>query len=522
MPGTLLEPGAARSDAGFAAKKARAQTPHQPMSTLRVVLTSGSGFFTDAYDLFVIGLVIPVVEFLYFPNHKMPSYEKGAIAAVSLAGTLVGQLFFGYLGDRLGRKRTFIATSCIIAVASFGSATAFHAGPVTMLGSLVFWRLVLGVGIGGDYPLAAVVSSESSHTAQRGRVVASVFAMQGFGILAAAIIMLIALSACGPSRLDLAWRVALGFGGLAAVVSFYFRLTMHESPRFEKGAHEHADADSESGPEMTPAPSPAAAPPSTLDLLRARGWLLFATCSTWFLLDVAFYSQNLFNPTVLTAIGFSGVKEPRTPEELYASVHKICVGQLLIALCATVPGYWVTVATIESLGRRRIQLIGFAAMTIAFAVLAAAYQPLVSQHGLLALFLVIYAMTFFFSNFGPNSTTFILPSELFPTAIRSTAHGISAASGKAGAIVAAFFFPSFEERFGAQWALGVMSICLVAGYVITWALIPETAGKSLEDLEEGVEMGALGGRSAPAGEHFAYHGPARRPGSPSDAGSASS
>ena len=124
-------------------------------------------------------------------------------------------------------------------------------------------------------------------------------------------------------------------------------------------------------------------------------------------------------------------------------------------------------------------------------VLAADYDNLMHHH--VHTFVTLYALTFFFSNFGPNATTFIIPAELFPTAWRSTAHGLSAASGKAGAIVGAFGFlyasqPSsaaeaapYPPGIGMRASLALMAAINLCGLLCTF-LIPETLGRSLEEL----------------------------------------
>lgn len=179
--------------------------------------------------------------------------------------------------------------------------------------------------------------------------------------------------------------------------------------------------------------------------------------------------------------------------------------QALIALCSTVPGYWVTVATIDIIGRVIIQLQGFFFMTLFMAILAGNYYnfrgspppgaPCNStnfQGGNQIAFLVIYALTFFFANFGPNATTFIIPAELFPARLRSTCHGISAAAGKAGAIVGSFGFlyaaqsptcpdAGYPAGIGVQAALGILTATNGLGFFFTF-LLPETNQKSLEDL----------------------------------------
>jgi len=120
-------------------------------------------------------------------------------------------------------------------------------------------------------------------------------------------------------------------------------------------------------------------------------------------------------------------------------VFRISCAQTLIALCGTVPGYWFTVFLIDILGRFTIQLVGFAMMTVFMLGLAIPYHHWTTPGNHIG-FAVMYGFTFSFANFGPNAITFIVPAEIFPARLRSTCHGISAAAGKAGAIIGAFGF----------------------------------------------------------------------------------
>jgi len=217
---------------------------------------------------------------------------------------------------------------------------------------------------------------------------------------------------------------------------------------------------------------------------------LVGTATCWFLLDITFYSQNLFQKDIFTSIGWLPASQKMSAiEELY----KVARAQTIIALCGVVPGYWFTVAFIDYLGRFVIQLMGFFFMSVFMFALAIPYNHWKLPHNRIG-FLVMYSFTFFFANFGPNSTTFIVPAEIFPARVRSTCHGISAASGKAGAIVGAFGFlyasessnkaltdPGYPPGIGIKNALLVLASINVLGIFFTF-LVPESKGKSLEEL----------------------------------------
>jgi PHS family inorganic phosphate transporter-like MFS transporter len=145
--------------------------------------------------------------------------------------------------------------------------------------------------------------------------------------------------------------------------------------------------------------------------------VLFGCCSTWFLLDVAYYCNNLYTPEIVKAMGYASVVKATDSStnglSIYNSVSGQAVGSMIVILIDLVPGYFFTVAFVEKLGRKFIQYMGFMMMTIFLVVIAGAWVPL-RTHAVWGL-VVIYALTFFFANFGPNTTTFIIPGEAFPT-----------------------------------------------------------------------------------------------------------
>jgi PHS family inorganic phosphate transporter-like MFS transporter len=170
-------------------------------------------------------------------------------------GNLVGQLGYGYLADKYGRKRLYGTELLIMILATICSILV---GPakygLSILATFAFWRFILGIGIGGDYPMSAIITSEFATVQHRGMMIASVFALQGIGILFSSIVALATLAAMEPyirndsNALDTVWRILLGFGIVPAAGAVYFRLTITESPRYTvdvKGDAEQAARDLE-------------------------------------------------------------------------------------------------------------------------------------------------------------------------------------------------------------------------------------------------------------------------------------
>ncbi|KKK11825.1 hypothetical protein P175DRAFT_0439989 [Aspergillus ochraceoroseus IBT 24754] len=486
---------------------------------IRAIVVAGVGFFTDSYDIFAINLASSMLGVVYWQDAassagKIPSSSDTAIKVATSGGTVIGQLFFGWLADRIGRKRMYGIELIIIIMATLAQSLSSDSRAVSIVGILIFWRVIMGIGIGGDYPLSSIITSEFATTKWRGAMMGAVFAMQGFGQFAAAIIALIVTSGFKESLLtaksvgqcsgvcqlavDKMWRVIIGFGAVPACIALYYRLTIPETPRYTFDvARDAAQADDDAHAYITGKRenrvSVRESTGSQLSTPKAswsdfvsyysqwkNGRILLGTAGSWFFLDVAFYGLGLNNSIILSAIGWSG------GSTVYEYFYRNAVGNLILICAGAIPGYWVTVATVDTIGRKTIQLMGFTILTIVFIVIGFAYHPLLKSHnGLLGL----YVIAQFFFNFGPNATTFIVPGECFPTRYRSTSHGISAAAGKVGAIIAQCVFGPLVHK-GAKnssdspWLNHVMQIFalfMLCG-CFTTLLIPETKRKTLEEL----------------------------------------
>ncbi|KAJ1936926.1 hypothetical protein GGF37_005414, partial [Kickxella alabastrina] len=447
---------------------------------VKTCLVAGVGFFTDSYDIFAINLCSLLMGYVYYADaegsakNTTPTKIDMWIKGSTQLGCIIGQFAFGYLADRLGRKRMYGVELIIIIVCTIGGSFAgTTARGLSVYWILFIWRFILGIGIGGDYPVSAIITSEFATTKNRGAMIATVFAMQGFGIIAAAIVAIIVLAAFKGAidsdqlMLDYVWRITMGLGAVPGLAALYFRLTIPETPRYTLDVEQDirqatrdikstvgnkSDNNMQTDNTLEPLHSGAATvaesksqKPSWKEFYHHfKKWknfkVLMGTSVTWFALDVAFYGINLNSSIILQAIGFSGGGTP------YHQLLKTTAGNIILTLLGTIPGYWAAVFTIDRLGRRTIQVIGFVALIILFCILGFAYHQILDRS--IAGFVVLFTLAQFFQNFGPNTTTFIIPSETFPTRFRSTCHGISAACGKIGAIIAQLGFFQLKDRGG--------------------------------------------------------------------------
>jgi MFS family permease len=196
--------------------------------------------------------------------------------------------------------------------------------------------------------------------------------------------------------------------------------------------------------------------------------LLIGASAAWFLMDFAYYGNTVSSPLVLSALGGD-----------HTILQKILT-QLGIFAVFAAPGYAVAALSMDRLGRKTIQVLGFAMMAVSFGLLA--LIPNVAT--MIYPFLLIYGFSYFFTEFGPNATTFVYPSEIFPVKVRTTGHGIAAALGKIGGFVGVFTFPYLMAWHGLPAAEGAAAVVSVLGLIVTIFLLPETKGKSLEEISD--------------------------------------
>ncbi|KAG6040609.1 hypothetical protein E4U41_007723 [Claviceps citrina] len=502
---------------------------------IRAILVAGVGFLLDSYDIFSINLITTLLGMVFWSgrdvrngfggnNGFLPDATSQALKASTSVGIVAGMIVFGWLADALGRRRMYGIELAILIFGTFSCALVSCSPSINSAGILIFWRVLMGIGIGGDYPLSSVITSEFAPTRWRGAMMSAVFSMQGLGQLMAAIVSLITTVAFKSSFVDIAneescdtacqvaadraWRIIVGIGAIPACFALYYRITIPETPRYTFDVQhdvEKADADikayvsslsiSDLDGSRRHSRSRSKVSERSLDLPKAswadvfayfREWrnfkVLIGTTMSWFFLDLAFYGLGLNQGIVLHAIGYG------RGSNMYHKLWNNAVGTIILTAAGSLPGYWTAVFTIDTVGRKPLQVYGFVLLTIVFAVLGFKLDDL-SERTMLALYII---GQYFFSA-GPNTTTFVVPGECFPTRYRSTGHGVSAAMGKLGAIIAQVIsipllrdgkvrgcvgnacFPHLDQL------LRLFALFMLLGTLVSF-LIPETKGVTLEEL----------------------------------------
>jgi MFS transporter, PHS family, inorganic phosphate transporter len=361
---------------------------------------------------------------------------------------------FGRFADVVGRKHVYWLVAAITIAGAIGSALS------PSFWVLIAFRFVLGFGVGGDYPVSAVMVSEYANRKDRGKLVGMVFGTQALGLIVGPLVALALLG--GGLGDDTVWRILLGLGAVPAAAVIYLRTRMPESPRYQ--IQVRGQAKQQTGLRA---------------FLTDRRWLIMlaGTAGTWFLLDYAYYGNTISTPQILSLISPNA-----------STMTKIAL-QLAIFVVAAVPGYVLAIARLDKIGHRRLQLLGFAMMSLCFLIIAA----IPGMTTVVVPFLLVYGVSYFFTEFGPNMTTFVMPSELYPVDMRATGHGISAGIGKLGAFIGVFLFPLLNDWFGLRGTLLLTAVMAAAGFALTLVL-PEPAGRSLEDMPrtaDGTNSGPL-------------------------------
>ncbi|CAL1713811.1 unnamed protein product [Somion occarium] len=370
------------------------------------------GFFLDAYDLFIINPVATMLQFRLYGGDPLPSNLEGFMKAGANIGSVIGQFGFGFAADYYGRKAVYGKELVLIIFATIMCLTTptGQLSPASCLIYLAIWRIVLGVGVGGDYPMSASVSTDRAHLRRRGVLLSYIFANQGWGSLVGSLATIIVL-ACyksvmsggdHTSKLDGVWRIVVGLSLIPAFGTLYQRLTLPESKRYEESRRNHDDEETiealkekqaaeEAASQSTDKEKKGASVTTTAAAAKAKDiadakknhfaeffayfseWrhlkILLGTTLSWFFLDIAFYGINLNQNVVLQQIGFDG--SGGTPWE---RLFDIGIGNLIVTALGFVPGYYATVLTIEYLGRKWIQIQGFLLEALFLGILAVLLQ----------------------------------------------------------------------------------------------------------------------------------------------------
>ncbi|KAH7034976.1 major facilitator superfamily domain-containing protein [Microdochium trichocladiopsis] len=457
------------------------EDPLSPLSWYwQNAILPGAGLGLEGYVLFSIGNLEPLFAAVW-PQcwGKNPTEcSKNWTASVTyleVVGIMVGQVVVGIMGDWIGRRWGLIQDALIMLLGLIMLTAAWGTSLENWV-ILYGWCLfIYGLGVGGEYPITATASMENAVASgklstredrlHRGRKVTLAFLMQGWGQFVNQVLLIILLvifnrGSGAPPYLESAaqytLRISFGIPALGTLWLAYYRTwkIKHASKHLDK-AKKKANVTGYDVKSMK------------LTLSHFGGRLL-ATAGTWFCNDVFFYGNKLFQGQFISVIADN-------PDSV---VTKWTWN--LINVVVSLAGYYCASMLIDHklYGRKLMQQVGFAMCFIMFVIPAFNYKYYTSPAGVHA-FQAMYFLSSFFNQFGPNSVTFLVAGEVFPTQIRASAHGFSAMIGKAGALLASVLYNYIDT----QTKFYVVPWFGLAGMLMTWLWLPDTTGLDLKEQE---------------------------------------
>ena len=441
------------------------ESPLKPVQRWLWVLSTG-GTLLDGFAIFALGIAMPLIiaEF-----HIRPGVV-GLIGAGLVLGAVFGAGFGGPLADRLGRKRLMLADMIIIGV---GAGTSALANGPTMV---FVGQLLVGVGIGIDFPVSGTYVSEVLPERSRARMMVATIACQSVGMLVAAAITLLLLKNVDSAQ---NWRLFLAIEGIIALLFFLLRLSEPDSPhwlmtrgRFAEAAQafirvmpEQREAvlrltSDAGGKSMANSVAPTKAPGFSILFSRPYRARTVLVAVPWFLMDIATYGVGLFTPIILGAIDISGQRGGLISRDLANARGSAAIDLFLFF------GFLLGIWAVPRFGRIRMQAIGFVSMAVGMLILMTAVQ-LSSSSLHIPLVFAGFILFNLLMNAGPNATTFTLAPILFPTQLRATASGFAAGVAKIGATFGVFVLPILKGKFGVPAVLEMVAAVSVMGLVVT-------------------------------------------------------
>lgn len=408
----------------------------------RVWFLSGLGVLLDGFDLFIIGVALPLITVQFL----LSDFHKGMVGAAAVLGAVVGAAVMGHLADHFGRRLLFVVDLLLFVVFAVLSGFAWD------LWSLLAFRFLLGFAVGADYPIASSYLAEFMPSTVRGRWMVGAFSFQAIGILLGASLgVLILLSGVGP---DLAWRLMLAAGAIPAIIIVILRRSIPESPEWEKARIEE---------NQKPGIGALFAPG-----LRRRTILAVVP---WFLMDVMLYGVGIFTPTILAMLSIGG------GDDIMAKDVATTSGTAALDIFLVI-GFVIAIVLVERVGRMSLQITGFIGTTVGLLLLATGSLGTQSNAVVLLGFAVFNLMV----NTGPNSTTFLVAAEVFPTHLRATGAGLAASAAKLGAVVGIITLPVMLGSLGLATTMYVIAGASALGMIVTMTFRFETAGRDLREI----------------------------------------
>jgi len=413
-----------------------------PPQARRSLIAAALGWMLDAFDVMLYALVLASL----MGALGMDTRTAGLLGSLTLVASAAGGILFGFVADRFGRTRALVASIVIYSVFTFACGLA------QTVWQLAVFRLLLGLGMGGEWASGAALVSETWPAEHRGKALGLMQSAWAVGYGLAALVNMLVLPAFG-------WRAVFFVGILPAFLTLWVRRRVEE-PEIWLQARRGAKVGGPSPPHGTGAAGHTGDSGRSMlrgDLLALTIVLTLMNACTMF----AWWGLNLWIPAYLTLPTARGG----------VGLDPVAMSWLVIAMQA---GMWFGYVTFgfvsDAAGRRRT----YVAYLLGAAGLVFAYGHTRDWRVLLALGPVVaFFGTGYFSGFGA------VTAELYPTRVRATAQGFTYNIGRLASAAAPFLVGSLADTRGFGAAFTVSAAAFLAA-AVCWAWIPETAGRALE------------------------------------------
>jgi MFS transporter, putative metabolite transport protein len=425
-----------------------------------LAILAAMGGFLDAYDLISIG----AATFIANSFHELTVTPTDIAWANSAAyiGAILAALVAGHYSDRIGRRILFIIDLLLFVIAA--PLQAF----VTDVWQLIVLRLVIGVAIGIDIPVAWTLICETAPSNHRGRLVSMMFTFWSLGGFLSFLVAL-ALLPLG----SISWRILLASGAIPAIIVFLLRRNIPESPRWllavgdAKGALDAAKSlginVEREGTADIAAQTASPERPRFRELFSICGRVAMFEGAFMFIVSATGLLLSIYPARIFSSLGFTGFQS-----SLYIGAFSWFVIVLGMLSCALL---------IDRIGRRPLSFLG--SLGVALALLLLTVVP----RGNFVLFFAAFFIFAYIEVLGGLGPAWVYQSELFPTRLRASGAGYAGAMNRIGAAVAAFGVPVFMAAYGFDALIYAFAAANVVLFVIMVSLGFETKGFSLEEIE---------------------------------------
>lgn len=424
----------------------------------KVFAIIASAWLVDQIDVALLTFLLGSITVAF----ELTPTQAGQLAAMTFAGQLVGNILAGTASDRFGRKAVFQITMIVWGLASLAAAAAWS------LPVLMACRFVIGVGVGGEAPVAQAMVSEIVPANVRGKYIAIMEGFWAVGFVLSGALSFLILPILG-------WRWAFVAVGLLALVVLIVRRSMPESPRWlaDRGRLAEADAvtrqietevqnriDGPLPPVVQVASTPNVLHQNPIATLFSPDYRLrtIMAFGLWFFALIGFFGLNSWIAVLLKDKGFSIVGS---------------VGFSTLITIGGIPGFAAAAILLERIGRKATTAL----FLICAAVAAYLYGNATNETWL---FVSGFVMQFFM--FGMWSCLYAYTPELYPTRARATGAGFASAVGRVGAILGPMIVPVLVRDYGPATAFQVGAGGFLIAALLVLILGVETRGRVLESV----------------------------------------